>query len=256
MGNSEWSGDRACALTAELEGEYSIAMRFLRWSSVVVVFLISGALVTYADDGPPKKPASAPASLYAMTPAQFATSERAKESLDMEHVDADLMSAAIFHETNKRRAENHLPALRHLAKLDAAAAMHAKDMAEGGWLEHENPNDTKKRTPRDRVKLAGLDPSFIAENIATEFAIKYESGKPYYPMGNGNASSTPNGPAIPHHTYVSFAKALLDDWMNSPGHRQNILSSEAKSLGTAAYPAKAKDDEIPQFYAAQEFSAP
>src|SRR5437763_8128906 len=173
-------------------------MRFLRWPSLAFALLILGALVAGAADAPPKRAASAPASLYDMTPAQFAASERAGELVDTEHVDAGLMSAAIFHETNKRRAENRLPPLRHLAKVDAAASMHAKDMSEGDWLEHENPNDPKRRTPRDRAKLAGLDPNFIAENIATEFAIKYQSGKPYIPLGNGNASSTANGPAIPH----------------------------------------------------------
>jgi uncharacterized protein YkwD len=59
------------------------------------------------------------------------------------------------------------------------------------------------------------------------------------------------GEPMPPHTYSSFAQALLDDWMNSPGHRENILSDEAPYLGAAC--AYQDDDEMPLYYCVQLF---
>ncbi len=33
------------------------------------------------------------------------------------------------------------------------------------------------------------------------------------------------------HTYLSFADAIVDGWMRSPGHRANLLNKRAIELG-------------------------
>ncbi len=45
--------------------------------------------------------------------------------------------------------------------------------------------------------------------------------------------------------------SCLDGWMDSPGHRENILSDEARYLGVAC--AYKDDDEMPLYYCVQLF---
>jgi uncharacterized protein YkwD len=64
----------------------------------------------------------------------------------------------------------------------------------------------------------------MAENIATSFGIQYAANTPVYTGGPGVFMTQSGGPEIPAHTPASYATALVKQWMNSPGHRQNILS--------------------------------
>lgn len=96
--------------------------------------------------------------------------------------------------TNQQRSKVGCPALRMDSRLQQAAQGHSQDMADKDYFAHNDPDGT---TPWDRAKSAGYpDPS--AENIA---------------MG-----------------YPTPAK-VMDAWMNSPGHRANILSCDSHDLG-------------------------
>jgi uncharacterized protein YkwD len=57
------------------------------------------------------------------------------------------------------------------------------------------------------------------------------------------------------HTYLSFAEALVESWMQSPGHRKNILHKEQEYLGCACELAR-KTNAMETFYCAQVFFAP
>jgi uncharacterized protein YkwD len=52
-----------------------------------------------------------------------------------------------------------------------------------------------------------------------------------------------------------FAKALLDDWMSSPGHRENILHKSARYLGCACVPLL-EDASMEKIYCTQVFFTP
>jgi uncharacterized protein YkwD len=95
---------------------------------------------------------------------------------------------------NQQRASNGCGALRDDAKLTLAAREHSADMANQGYFDHNSPNGD---TPWDRIKAAGYtDPS--AENIAA-------------------------GQATPAD--------VMNAWMNSEGHRANILNCSSKAIG-------------------------
>jgi uncharacterized protein YkwD len=95
---------------------------------------------------------------------------------------------------NQQRASNGCAALRDDSKLTVAAREHSADMANQGYFDHNSPNGA---TPWDRIKAAGYaDPS--AENIA--------AGQP-----------TPTD--------------VMNAWMNSEGHRANILNCSSKAIG-------------------------
>jgi uncharacterized protein YkwD len=90
--------------------------------------------------------------------------------------------------TNQERSKQGLEPLTMCPSLDNAAQMHAEAMKDQGFFEHENPFTGDD--PSSRGEQAGYGP-YVGENIA---------------MGH----QTP--------------REVVRGWMNSPGHRENILS--------------------------------
>jgi uncharacterized protein YkwD len=103
---------------------------------------------------------------------------------------------------NAERARNGLDPLVATETLDAAAAWLAADLSTIDGLDH---TDTLGRGLRDRLSAFDYPlQSTIRENIAAGY-------------------STP--------------EAVVEGWINSPGHYENILASEATAAGVALYEA-------------------
>jgi uncharacterized protein YkwD len=94
---------------------------------------------------------------------------------------------------NAERAAAGCAALADDAGLAAVARAHSADMRDRGFFDHTNPDGL---SPFDRAERAGL--SARAENIA---------------YGQQDAAE------------------VMDSWMNSPGHRANILDCSLTRLG-------------------------
>ncbi|MDD3006969.1 MAG: CAP domain-containing protein [Candidatus Pacebacteria bacterium] len=109
-----------------------------------------------------------------------------------------LTSANVITLINQSRAEEGLSALAANAKLNLAAQNKAYDMFEQQYFEHIGPDG---RNPEDWIEEAGYDWMSIGENIA---------------YGYDTAESV----------HVAF--------MNSPGHRANILGDDYEHVGVAA----------------------
>lgn len=99
--------------------------------------------------------------------------------------------------TNQERANNGLGALSLNGALNQAAASKAADMANRDYWSHNTPEGA---TPWTFVTAAGYSYQMIAENLAYGFA---------------DSNSTVAG------------------WMNSPGHRANILNGSYVDVGFA-----------------------
>jgi uncharacterized protein YkwD len=84
--------------------------------------------------------------------------------------------------------------------LERAAQLHSDDMSARGYMEHTNPEG---QTPTDRAHAAGYTGPGVGENIAMG-----------YP--------TP--------------EAVMDGWMNSQGHRENIENCDYTSIGIGYAP--------------------
>ena len=96
---------------------------------------------------------------------------------------------------NDARRANGLPDLTLNARLNAAAAAHAGDMARRGYFAHDTPEG---QTVADRVTAQGYTWCFVAENLA---------------YGQSSVAETVAG------------------WQTSPGHRANNLSPKAVQAG-------------------------
>jgi uncharacterized protein YkwD len=95
----------------------------------------------------------------------------------------------------ERAKKNNCRPLTLNSKLNKAAQAHTVDMATHNFFDH---NSRDGRSPFDRITAAGYRFSSAAENIAA-------------------GSST--------------AAATMNQWMNSPGHKANILNCGFKELG-------------------------
>ena len=191
--------------------------------------------------------------------AEFARLPELQERIDPAHFDEALLSAAIFHETNRVRRRLGLPLFKPLPKLDAAADLKAAAGVFEPELRHESALPAIA-TPADRIKSVGLDYRSIAENIARLPAYdlpegvkqvgvrKRGGGEEYYRLDTGRA--------LELRTYESFAVYAVEGWMNSPGHRANIVNPALTSLGCAARPCSAPISGHQQIYAVQVFFTP
>lgn len=158
-----------------------------------------------------------------------AGSDRASARIDFAAVDEALLAAAIFAETNARRSDRGVPPLRFHPRLAAMADRHADRMVEHDFYSHGDPVDAALARPDDRARRVGIANPHIGENIHDHRAIEAEG--PVYPLGKGRFSATPGGPPLPAYTYRTLAAAIVDEWMASSGHRQNILRRDARQLG-------------------------
>ncbi len=101
---------------------------------------------------------------------------------------------AILKKTNKIRIRHGCPTLALRSPLNTAAQRHAKDMSRKHYFSHTSANGTSWIT---RIRRAGWkEPA--GENIARGF---------------------------------SNARGVTAAWMNSPGHRRNILNCQFNYLG-------------------------
>ncbi|RMX65756.1 hypothetical protein KXD40_004187 [Peronospora effusa] len=104
---------------------------------------------------------------------------------------------------NTERAKSGLSALCLNSKLAAAAKRHSDDMATKGYMDHDGSDGSTLST---RVTDAGYDWEALAENIAA---------------GQTDVASVVKG------------------WMESEGHRTNIMNADYTMLGAAyAYSAE------------------
>jgi uncharacterized protein YkwD len=106
-----------------------------------------------------------------------------------------IMEDEVVDLVNKQRAKAGCEPLFVDPRLEQAAEEHSKDMAERKYFGHTTPEGL---TFRDRIQSAGFGNPQTAENIA---------------RGQRDASQ------------------VMDSWMASPGHRENILNCDLSRVG-------------------------
>jgi uncharacterized protein YkwD len=193
--------------------------------------------------------------LAVLLAAGSATAAQLSDTLQPEELDERLVAQAIFDETNRVRAQLGLKSFGTEPKLADAAETQARLGAVFRPPSHTNPFPLIA-TPLDRVKFAGLEPDRVAENIAQIAIYDVPSGgSVYYLKNDRTLRDARNGQPVRTHTYASFARAIVEAWMSSPGHRANIVDAKLTHLGCAAKISRSRDD-IPMIFAVQAFYTP
>lgn len=166
--------------------------------------------------------------------AADAVSGEADRVVTVANFDRDLLGREIFRASNEARLQHDAAPLKPEPRLVAAADEQAAMLAiriHGG---HDNPLPNQG-DPLARVVQAGLHPGMVAENAATLSARNRNAGRDY--------------------TYRELAAAIVQAWMDSPGHRANLLSPQFQYLGCSARAAFLPPDD-PRVYAIQVFYTP
>ncbi len=141
------------------------------------------------------------------------------------NVDPEMMANRVLDLINAERAQYGCGPLTLNPQLNQAAMRQSAAMARQHFFDHKDPDGT---TPGQRVRDAGYVFQMMGENI--------EAG-------------------------TDTAEEAVRVWMNSPGHRANILTCAYKETGIALVDAP---DDVPmngqsmpyEYYWTQEFALP
>lgn len=127
--------------------------------------------------------------------------------------------AAVVRLTNAERKQAGCGPLTVDPRLVSAARGHSQDMAKNDYFDHDSPDGA---TPGDRISAAGYPWVMWAENIA--------AGQP-------------------------DAASVVNAWMNSAGHRENIVNCTLRNIGVGVAPG-VKNRSTYAVYWTQDFGTP
>lgn len=131
---------------------------------------------------------------------------------------ASVLPGVLVDLTNDDREKRDLHELEHHPLLERAAQLKANHMAENGYFAHNSPDGT---TPWEWFYQAGYQFQHAGENLAVNF---------------------------------SDSQDVEDAWMDSPGHRANILNGDFTQIGIATAKGEYKGRET--VFVVQMFGTP
>jgi uncharacterized protein YkwD len=131
-----------------------------------------------------------------------------------------LLKSKIIEETNLQRFQNaNMASLKENVKLDEAAAAKANDMFLNQYFEHISPT--------------GIEPGELVQGYGYEYIVAGEN------LILGNFASE---------------KEVVQKWMDSPGHRANIINSRYTEIGVAIIKGVYNGETV--WIGVQEFGLP
>lgn len=137
-------------------------------------------------------------------------------------VSSDEVEVEIHEQVNEIRVENDLNELEHSDEIAGIARTHSQDMNEREYFSHTNPEG---ESPADRFgDLYPAECRAVGENLA------------YIQTGVGSGGSA-----------EEIAERIVEGWMNSEGHRENILRDGWDSQGIGVYMDDGRVDATQKF---------
>jgi len=133
---------------------------------------------------------------------------------------ADLNAQKIIALTNDIRQQYGLSLLQENPLLDAAAKQKAEDMFQNNYFSHFSPTGV---SPWYWINKSGYNYHYAGENLAMNFIDSEE---------------------------------VVRAWLNSPGHRENLLNKNYQDIGIAVLPADFSKPGINQPIVVQLFGSP
>lgn len=109
----------------------------------------------------------------------------------------DISVNKLYELTNNERIKNNLPPLTINNQLSQAAALKAQDMFAKNYWSHYSPDGG---APWDFILQTGYQYEYAGENLAKNFL---------------------------------FSQGVIDGWMNSPTHKDNVLKKDYTEVGFA-----------------------
>lgn len=153
------------------------------------------------------------------TTAQFVRADTSRPDLDMD----DLVKR-IHQRVNEARKAHNVVTLDYDPAIEPLAETHSEDMAERDFFGHQNPDGAGVADRARRLNLTcikrenqtktrnGFGENLFTGTLYRGYREMYENGRKVDVVYDW-------------HTESSLAEVIVDGWMNSPGHRRNLLDS-------------------------------
>lgn len=133
---------------------------------------------------------------------ELTVTEQSESSVQPQSTDIEEMEAEIVRQINNIRQENDLNVLEDNDRLAQVARSYSRTMAQENFFSHTSPDGT---TPAQRVGSAGILFRVVGENLF-------------------QSTNLPNP-----------SERSVEGWMNSQGHRENILRSVYTQTGVGIW---------------------
>ncbi len=174
--------------------------------TAVLTLLCAGLLVPAASShaGPAKGVARPAKPAVAKIALEVRAAQQGCEHADLAPTEGNdgAIRAAVLCLHNQIRADRGLPLLRENARLRRAAEGHSSDMVSRGYFEHTTPSGV---TMVDRIMAA-----------------RYTSPRVGWALGENLAWGTGS---------LATPRSIMRAWMDSPGHRANVVKRAYRELG-------------------------
>ena len=156
--------------------------------------------------------------------------------------DNTIVEQYIYEFTNDERQERGLSKLVKVTVIDTIARNHSQDMSERDYFSHDTPDGLD---PTDRAKRLGY-------NCQKNYGSYYTYGLAENIFQSYTYSSYMTEGVKSSYTWMTdeeaVAKEIVDGWMDSPGHRANILEKKYDKIGVGV--VINSDEEV---YSTQNF---
>ena len=132
---------------------------------------------------------------------------------------ADISAQRVLALTNEVRQQYDLPIVQEDSLLDKAAQEKAQDMLENKYFDHFSPTGI---SPWYWIDKSGYDYYYAGENLAMNFLDSEE---------------------------------VIDGWLNSPSHKENLLNKDYKDIGIAVLSGDFNNEGINRILVVQMFGS-
>jgi uncharacterized protein YkwD len=163
-------------------------------------------------------------------------------------LDRKLLSQLVIRYTNDERETSGMPPVKHDDALQRLAEKHSRDMANRGYFSHTSQRQDRPDIPfEERVSLQKLGYKSTGENLALQPIVT--SRRITTLVSSSGERTREVTPDIA--TYDELARATVEGWMNSPGHRENILTRDFNLVGIGV--GIGERDGVPYAWITQNF---
>ena len=182
-------------------------------------------------------------------------SSAAYQTVDPANIKQSIIDAAIRHYSSRARCENGGLSFSGDERLLEVARDHSADMARLDFFAHES-TVSGKESLGDRFGLGGVTYRAGAENLASVSLFNFPPNVRFQVIDEGRClfRDPQTRTLYQRQNYAELAQNVVDSWMDSPGHRANLLSPKYSRMGSGIAIDLRNNDYCGQVYATQNFA--
>jgi len=169
------------------------------------------------------------------------SAKAARTVVPAQNIDQALLSQAIRTEVNFHRCRAGLQSVKSASgELRKQATRHSGWMAKFQQLTHRS-TVAGSATLKQRFQNAGISYRAGSENIGMVHRYQIDNRRFNIVDSRACKFAASDGTPLPAHSYASLARHIVNLWMESPGHRKNILDRKVTRMTSGvAFDPKAK----------------